>query len=82
MVLQSRGRVLDPSCGDGSLLIAVADEAVAMGRSPKTVYQSLVGWDIDPWAAWLARARLVEWAVKHGVSGSPDIVAAGRRARR
>lgn len=65
--------VLDPACGDGSLLVAMADLLHARGVAASEVLGRLVGWDRDPCAAWLARARLVEWADAHGVTTAPVI---------
>lgn len=61
--------VLDPACGDGSLLVAALDLLVARGLSPEDALARMRGWDADPHAAWLARARLAEWAAAHGVGG-------------
>ncbi|MCO4743608.1 MAG: N-6 DNA methylase [Proteobacteria bacterium] len=66
-------RVLDPACGDGSLLAAAADMMVARGLSPTDALSRLEGWDRDPHAAWLARARLIEWSAAHGGAGVPCI---------
>lgn len=57
-------RVLDPACGGGAFLIAVARRmADAMaGSEPAIVLQSigarLHGFDIDPFGSWLARIML------------------------
>jgi methylase of polypeptide subunit release factors len=50
-------RVLDPACGDGSLLLAIAEQARKLGRDEPV----LVGLDSDPSAADLARRKLEEF---------------------
>jgi hypothetical protein len=51
--LRSGARVLDPSCGDGAFLAAVADRAAREGMSVH-----VEGWDVDADALVAARARL------------------------
>jgi methylase of polypeptide subunit release factors len=53
----TRLRVLDPACGDGSLLLAVAEQARKLGQEEP----ELVGLDSDPSAADLARKQLEEF---------------------
>lgn len=71
-------RLLDPACGGGAFLVAAALRLVrALGASdPAIILQSLThrlcGWELDPFAAWLAQV-FVEAAVL------PQMRAAGRR---
>lgn len=55
--------VLDPACGAGSLLVAVAEARRTAGFSVAASLRGLEGWDRDPTAAWLCRAELVAWAL-------------------
>lgn len=57
------GPVLDPACGAGSLLLAVCQRRVERGWTVADALAGVEGWDRDPVAAWLCRARLVEWAL-------------------
>ena len=60
--------VLDPSCGGGAFLLAAADALVARGVSPHDVVDGvLVGAELDPHGARVARDALVGWAQDHGV---------------
>lgn len=60
--------VLDPSCGGGAFLLAAADALVARGMSPGVVVGGvLVGAELDPDGARVARDALVGWAKDHGV---------------
>lgn len=74
------GRAIDPACGGGAFLAPLARRMVAASAdaSPewtlKHVASRLRGYEIDPFAAWLASV-LVEAAVL------PLCVAAGRRFR-
>jgi adenine-specific DNA-methyltransferase len=76
-------RVLDPACGGGVFLIAVAERMVRAlrGAEPAIVLQSigarLRGFDIDPFGAWLARAMLgtaLHRLAGSGRRGAPDLV--------
>ena len=58
--------VLDPACGTGHLLLAVADLLHADGLSPHQVCERLVGIDVDPGAVAATRAALASWAERHG----------------
>lgn len=64
--------VLDPACGAGSLLLAVAELWHRRGSSPAEVLASVEGWDTDEVAAWACRAALVAWALD--VQGPGDAV--------
>ncbi len=52
------GRVLDPACGDGSLLVALCKARIASGWSPARAVKAVEGWDRDPVAARACRAAL------------------------
>ncbi len=72
------GKAVDPSCGAGALLVEAACRmAAALGGADAAdtvaaVSTRLVGWDIDPFAAWLAQVA-VEIAVL------PQVLASGTR---
>ena len=62
--------ICDPACGAGSFLLAAAHALVAGGVDPADVVnRRLVGGEIDPAAAAVARAALLAWACGHGASG-------------
>jgi adenine-specific DNA-methyltransferase len=71
-------RVIDPSCGGGAFLIHAAERMVAAlrGTNPAILLSSLAsrlrGWDIDPFATWLAQVA-VEVLVL------PSVISSGRR---
>ena len=77
----SVGKVIDPSCGAGALLSGAACRIAAAleGQDPASVVAAvsdrLAGWDIDPFAAWLARVS-VEVALL------PHVLASGTRLGR
>lgn len=61
--------VVDPSCGGGAFLLAAADSLVARGMAPAQVVGGvLVGAELDPQGAQVARDALVGWARGHGVT--------------
>jgi adenine-specific DNA-methyltransferase len=55
-----RGRVLDPACGNGVFLVAVAQqmlakrEALPPDERLASIAIDLCGWELDPFAAWMA----------------------------
>lgn len=66
--------VLDPACGAGNLLVAVADVLLERGYGPEAVGARLSGVDIDPVAAAIARGRLVEHLdLQDADSGAPTL---------
>lgn len=76
-------RVLDPACGGGAFLIAVAERMVrALSRAePAIALQSIVarlqGFDIDRFGAWLAQAMVaisLEPLVRGAGRGAPELV--------
>jgi adenine-specific DNA-methyltransferase len=72
------GRVVDPSCGGGAFLVeAAARMAEALdGAEPAIVLAALAtrlrGWDIDPFAVWLANVSVEVVALRL-------VIACGRR---
>lgn len=54
-VLRDGGRVLEPTCGDGSILEAILSEAHACGLSPSVVSRQI--WGVERDAALVARAH-------------------------
>lgn len=57
------GRVLDPACGAGDLLVAAVRARLEAGWGLAEALDGVEGWDLDPVAAWAARAALVELAL-------------------
>ncbi len=51
--------VLDPSCGSGRFLVETFYNKTADGENPSSAYNELIGYDINPIAVLMARARLV-----------------------
>lgn len=67
--------VLDPSCGAGAFLLAVADELFAAGvPAEQIVTERLVGMELDPTAAQAARDHLADWATRRGSAVDPQHV--------
>ncbi|MGI9576732.1 MAG: hypothetical protein ACR2OH_00865, partial [Microthrixaceae bacterium] len=67
-------RVVDPSCGAGSILLAVADELLAAGVPVGEVPGRLVGFDLDPQAIEAAHRAIAVWRSAHdhyGGAGGP-----------
>ncbi len=59
--------VLDPSCGGGAVLLAVADHLVAGGVAPADALGCLAGIDLDPVAVAVAEAALWWWGARRGL---------------
>lgn len=53
-----RDEVLEPSCGDGSILVAGAKELLSLGALPNAVAEQLHGVELDPDEARKAISRL------------------------
>ena len=66
------GIVLDPACGAGELLCAVFRARLALGASTRDALLGLTGWDLDPTAAWGARASLVLCALNAATGPVPQ----------
>lgn len=72
------GQAIDPACGAGAFLVEAAIRMMAAlpGADPAIVLSALGarlrGWDIDPFAVWLANLAVEAVAL-------PLVVAAGRR---
>ena len=60
-------RCLDPSCGGGVFLVALADALLAAGFTPTDVVDHhIVGVDTDPGAVAASTEALRRWALDHG----------------
>jgi methylase of polypeptide subunit release factors len=68
----TRLRVLDPACGDGSLLLAIAEQALKLGHEEP----ELVGLDSDPSASDLARKQLEEFTGRASTVSTADFLEA------
>jgi len=66
--LPGRPLVLDPTCGAGSVLLAVLDRLVDRGLGAVDALASVRGVDTDAGAIEAARAALGEWGRCHGVT--------------
>lgn len=67
----SPGSVCDPTCGAGSFLLAAADALFEAGVPAREVVEArLVGVELDPAAAGVARAAIARWAEDHGARGA------------
>lgn len=60
-------RVLDPACGGGVFLVAVAELLVRRGVPPTDAVACLCGVDSDPGAVGAAREAIAVWADAYGV---------------
>lgn len=58
--------VIDPSCGTGHLLVEALDRKLALS-TPAVALSQVTGVDLDPYAAMIARYRLLVLAVLAGV---------------
>ena len=67
-------RVLDPACGGGVFLVAVAELLVRRGVPPTDAVACLRGVDSDPGAVGAAREAIAAWADAYGVrSGDAEV---------
>lgn len=75
MAVRSGEVALDPSCGAGAFLVAVARHLMSTSSrsSPKVgwILDRLVGADLDPDALVVARAALARWALDEGGGLAP-----------
>jgi len=58
IVREKNIRVLDPSCGSGTFLLAASRRMLNAGISPKQVAQCVVGFDLNPLAVMMCTANL------------------------
>ncbi len=74
--------VLDPSCGDGALLVAAARRLLALGAAPADVLHAVHGYDADGEACARAARRLQEAAgAATGLIRHQDFLRAEPRSR-
>jgi len=69
-------RILDPSCGGGSMLLAGLDGLIDRGVSPEEGAGLVWGRDVDQLAVEVADASIRLWAAARGVQAVPDIAVA------
>lgn len=73
-----QGHVIDPSCGGGAFMVEAASRMMAAlsGADPAIVIAALAsrlrGWDVDPFATWLASVSVEAVAL-------PLVIASSRR---
>ena len=68
----SMPNVIDPSCGTGHILVEALDRKLSMS-SPKVALSQVSGVDLDPYAAMVARYRLLVLAgVRRGFQGASE----------
>lgn len=72
------GRVVDPACGAGAFLLAVAEALVRRGVAPVDAVGRLGGADVDGAAVGAAHGHLVEFLISHGVAPGAAEAAASR----
>jgi hypothetical protein len=60
------GTFLDPSCGDGNLLVCVLKLKIGVGITPHQALESLYGIELMEDNVVRCRQRLVDYAVEHG----------------
>jgi BpuSI N-terminal domain/N-6 DNA Methylase len=58
LAVAAPGRVLDPCCGEGNLLVAAVDRLEALGLSPPEAVKQISGVEIDGLSALIAGTRL------------------------
>jgi adenine-specific DNA-methyltransferase len=74
----SIGKAIDPSCGSGAFLVEAASRMTrALGPADPAILIAAVsarlqGWDVDPFAAWLAQVSVEAFLLA-------EIVASGKR---
>ena len=71
VVLPEQPRFVDPSCGGGAFLLAMASWLHTRGWSRSASVEAVWGADIDPLASWVSATSLALWA---GVDGHHDVV--------
>ena len=65
--------IVDPACGGGAFLLAVADYLAEAGLDPNVIFRRLHGNDVDPLAAKVSQWSLEIWAACRGVdTRTPD----------
>jgi adenine-specific DNA-methyltransferase len=58
-IRQGTDSFLEPSCGDGSILVAAAERLIELGAKPTSLHSQLHGIELLPSEAAVARGRLV-----------------------
>lgn len=67
-VLANTDNVLEPSAGDGNILVAAAERLLDLGLDPTSVHNQLHGVELDPNEATKANTRIAEVTKVEGVS--------------
>ena len=69
-----RTRIIDPACGGGVFLLAMAQALHDRGFGAEhIVNQMLFGQDVDEQAVAVSRSALSEWAHQHGARAVPQV---------
>ena len=58
-------RVLDPSCGSGTFLLAAARRMLKAGMPPERIAQSVAGFDLNPLSILMSTANLAVFLATH-----------------
>ena len=75
LAIKRPGKVIDPCCGDGPLLVAGFDRLIDLGCTPSKAVAAVKGIEADPIAPRLAAARLALRATALlGSNAQPDVV--------
>lgn len=66
-------RILDPSCGSGIFLVEFLRWGAERGLSPQALHQGAWGFDINPYAAFLARIQVFWGLYRLGFGAKPNV---------